>query len=103
MILKMRTQREGKEANVLYDEWNYFDNIESASNYYDEGSGNSVVRCGFRDGSVVTFSILDVAYLMSDAGKTIEKLYAAVRDSDTEAEDAYSTLQDAVSAAKMLD
>lgn len=100
MILKTLDLRKGKEANVLYDEWNYFDNIVSASNYFDEGCGMTVVRCSFRDGNNVTIAIPHEAYLMSDNGKTIERIYAApVEPADSTDEGVYPTMQDAVNKA----
>lgn len=99
MILKTLTTRKGKEANVVFDEWNYFDNIESASHYYDEETRMTVVRCKFRDGNMVTFGIDNVAYLMSDTGKTIERIWAAPVDEEDDTEGHYDTLQDAAVAA----
>lgn len=100
MILKTLDMRKGKEANVLLDEWNYFDNITSASNYFDEGSGMSVVRCTFRDGNTVTIGIPYEAYLMSDSGKTIERIYAAKAEhTGSTDENTLPTLQDAIDFA----
>lgn len=100
MILKMLDYRQGKEQNSAYEEWNYFDNIVSASNYYDEDVKMTVVRCNFRDGNCVTFSIPNVAYLMSDNGKTIEKIMAANVEELGDTEEAvYNTLLDAAQAA----
>ena len=98
MILKVLDYRQG-EKGVIYDEWNYFDNIVSASNYYDEGSKTVVVRCRFRDESDVTFSIPHLAYLMSDTGKTIEKIVPAEPVEIDENDPVYKTLQDAVDKA----
>ena len=100
MILKMLDFRQGKEANVLYDEWTFFDNIESASEYFDEDTKSCVVRCKFRDGNIVTFSVPHVAYLMSDSGKTIDKLVPAPIEElgDNEAP-IFNTLQDAAEEA----
>lgn len=99
MILKVLDYRQGKQQNDVYEEWNYFDNIESASNFFDEEIKMTVVRCKFRDGSVVTFSIPNVAYLMSDAGKTIEKIVAADVEELGDTEPVYNTLQDAAAVA----
>lgn len=100
MILKMLDYRQGKNQNDVYEEWTFFDNIESASEYYDEGSETAVVRCKFRDGNMVTFSILNVAYLMSDSGKTIDKLMPAVVEELCNGEaPIYNTLQDAAEEA----
>ena len=99
MILKIQDFRPAKEHSGEVEEWNYFDNIVSASNYYDEETKSTVVRCRFRDDSVVIFDIPHVAYLMSDAGKTIDRIYKAPdRDTD-EVDKGYDRLQDAAAAA----
>ncbi len=100
MILKTLDYRKSKHDNGVYEEWNYFDNIVNASNYFDEDTKMTVVRCTFRDGNIITFAIPNVAYLMSDTGKTIEKIMAADVEELGNTEDAiYNTLQDAINAA----
>ena len=99
MILKTLDYRPGKEQSNVYEEWNYFDNIVSASNYYDETSGLPVVRCRFRDDNIVTIAIPNVAYLMSDTGKTIDKIMPADVAELGDTEPIYNTMQDAVVAA----
>lgn len=99
MILKVLDYRKAEEHGGAYEEWNYFDNIVNASTYYDEGTKMPAVRCKFRDGSLVTLSIPYVAYLMSDAGKTIEKIVPANVEELGDTEPVYNTLQDAVSVA----
>ena len=101
MILKTLDYRQCKENSGVYEEWNYFDNIVNASTYFDEGSKMTVVRCTFRDGNIITFAIPNVAYLMSDTGKTIEKIMAANVEELGDTEEAvYNTLQDAANAAR---
>lgn len=100
MILKTLDYRQGKHNSGVYEEWNYFDNIVTASNYYDEDIKQTVVRCSFKDGNNVTFAIPNVAYLMSDSGKTIDKIYGAKVDELGDTKEAvYNTLQDAANAA----
>lgn len=99
MILKTLDYRQGKEQNNFYEEWNYFDNIENAASYYDEEVKLPVVRCQFRDGSLVTVTIPNVAYLMSDTGKTIDKIVPADVEELGDTEHVYNTLQDAVTQA----
>lgn len=99
MILKTLDYRQGKEQNNVYDEWNYFDNIMSASSYYDESIGLPVVRCTFRDDNIVTIAIPNVAYLMSDTGKTIDKIMPVDVAELGDTEPIYNTMQDAVVAA----
>ena len=100
MILKTLDYRKSKTDGEVYEEWNYFDNIVSASNYFDEGSKMTVVRCKFQNGNFVTIAIPNVAYLMSDSGKTIDKIYAADVEELGDTEEAiYQTMQDAVDVA----
>lgn len=100
MILKTLDYRKSKHDSGAYEEWNYFDNIVNASNYFDEDTKMTVVRCTFRDGNIITFAIPNVAYLMSDTGKTIEKIMGANVEELGDTEDAvYNTLQDAINAA----
>lgn len=74
MILKTLTHDRGSS-----DCWNYYDNIESASVFFDEGSKMSCVAVRFKgaDNDVV-LGLTDVAYLCNDRGQTIEKLRPAV-------------------------
>lgn len=99
MILKVLDYRQGKEKNHVFEEWTFLDNIVSASSYYDEESKLPAVRCRFRDDSVVTISIPNVAYLMSDTGKTIDKIVPADVEELGDTEPIYNTLQDAVAEA----
>lgn len=99
MILKVLDYRQGKQQNDVYEEWNYFDNIESASHFFDEGSRMTVVRCRFKGGNMVSFAIPNVAYLMSDNGKTIEKIVGANVEELGDTEPVYNTLQDATAVA----
>lgn len=70
MILKTLTHDHG-----LGDCWNWYDNIESASAYFDEGSDMSCIRIKFKDSDAsITIGITDVAYLCNDQGQTIERL-----------------------------
>lgn len=75
MILKTLTHDRGSS-----DCWNYYDNIESASVYFDEGVQMSCVAVRFKGAdSDVVLALNEVAYLCNDMGQTIEKLRPAVR------------------------
>lgn len=99
MILKVLDYKKSEHESVYYDVWNYFDNITSASNYYEEGSGLTVVRCTFRDGNTVTIGIPHEAYLMSDNGKTIQRIFATDNKPGQAETGRYETLQDAIDYA----
>ena len=103
MILKVLDYRQGREQNHVFEEWNFFDNIESASSYYNEETKLPEVSCLFRDGKTVSISVPNVAYLMSDSGKTIDKIIPADVEEIGDDYPIYNTLQEAVDAAKRDD
>lgn len=71
MILKTFTHDRGDSGC-----WNFYDNIESASCYYNANTEHFCVDVMFR-GSIVktTIELTEPAYLCNDKGQTIEKLY----------------------------
>lgn len=104
MILKTLDYRPSKHNSGALEEWNYFDNITSASHYYNEVSNETCVRCNFGNGDYVIIDVPCVAYLMSDSGKTIDKIYGVAKESltdhETGEEIVFPTIQDAVDVAK---
>ena len=101
MILKTLDYRTAADGVGAVEEWNYFDNITSAGCYFDEITKMPCVRCNFRDGNYVVIAVPNVAYLMSDTGKTIEKIVPADVEELGDGENAiYARLQDAVDEAK---
>ena len=76
MILKTLTHDHGES-----DVWNYYDNVESASAYYDENIKEAVVSVRFKNTDEnIVIVITEVAYLCNDEGKTIEKLRPAIKE-----------------------
>lgn len=100
MILKTLNYLKGKQENHEYEEWTYVDNITEASCYFDEDIKMTVVCCSFRDGDKVTVAIPNVAYLMSDSGKTVDRFVAANVEELGDTEPVYNTLIDALAAAR---
>ena len=90
MILKTLTHDRGNG-----DCWNYYDNIESASVFYDEKSKMACVAVMLKDvGSEIVLALNDVAYLCNDRGQTIERLRPAVQDEETKPEDMPKSLKE---------
>lgn len=70
MILKTLTHDHGES-----DCWNWYDNIESASAYFDEGADMACVSIKFKGSDpAIVIGLKDAAYLCNDQGQTIEKL-----------------------------
>ena len=100
MILKMLDYEKMQNASVEKESWTYFDNISTARVTYDEEIGETVVSCTFKgDTGVTTFVVKHMAYLMSDDGKTIDRIRCAEKEGDTCEDASYKTLQEAANAA----
>jgi hypothetical protein len=98
MILKMLDYME--KNGEVYEEWTFFDNIESASEYYDPSAKECCIRAKFRDGNMVTFGIPNCAYLLNDNGKTIDKIVPYNVEQYGEGDETvYPTLQEAADVA----
>lgn len=77
MILKTLTHDRGQS-----DCWNWYDNIESASAYFDESADEVCIALRFKGSSEeIVVAITDIAYLCNDRGQTIEKLLPKKRES----------------------
>jgi hypothetical protein len=100
MILKMLDYEKSKHCNHEVESWTYFDNIETARVTLDEDINETVVSCTFKgDTGIITFTVKHLAYLMSDSGKTIDRIRCAVRDASSGEDKVYDTLQEAADHA----
>lgn len=100
MILKMLDYEKSKHGNYEKESWTYFDNIDTARVTYDEDIEETVVSCTFKgDTGMTTFDVKHLAYLMSDDGKTIDRIRCAEREASTDEDRAYETLQEAAAVA----
>lgn len=74
MILKFRTEcihpATETEGEYRQEQWHYIDGITEASTYYDTEHRAVCVRINRDD----VIALYDEAYLLNDAGKTIEKV-----------------------------
>ena len=100
MILKMLDYEKMQHANSVKESWTYFDNITTARVAYDEDIGETVVSCTFKgDAGITTFTVKHLAYLMSDDGKTIDRIRCAEKEGSTGEDAPYNTLQEAATVA----
>lgn len=98
MVLKMQDYEKSKHGKYDVESWTYFDKIVCARNFFNEDLGETEISCTFADGNIITFVVPYVAYLMSDDGKTIDRICAAKKDAQT-CEEAGMTLQEAIRSA----
>ena len=100
MILKMLDYEQMKHENAVKESWTYFDNIDTARVTYDEDIEETVVSCTFKgDSGMTTFVVKHLAYLMSDDGKTIDRIRCKERDVAADDESVCKTLQEAAHIA----
>lgn len=95
MILKVVNyeKREGKEG--VWEITNYIDGITNASVTFDDSIGLPTVKCTIENAAVITISVPNVAYLMNNNGKTIDRIAKAENDYN----DAFPELHDAIDEA----
>ncbi len=100
MILKMLDYEQMKHENAVKESWTYFDNIDTARVTYDEEIEETVVSCTFKgDSGMTTFVVKHLAYLMSDDGKTIDRIRCAEHDRQLNEDTEHKTLQEAAHIA----
>lgn len=98
MVLKIQDYEKSKHGKYDVESWTYLDKIVCARNFFNEDIKETEISCTFADGNIITFVIPYVAYLMSDDGKTIDRICAAKKNAKPD-EEAGMTLQDALRAA----
>lgn len=100
MILKMLDYEKSKNGSYEKESWTYFDNIDTVRVTYDEDIEETVVSCTFKgDTGMTTFAVKHLAYLMSDDGKTIDRIHCAERTASANEGKVYETLQEAAAVA----
>lgn len=99
MILKVVSyeRREGKEG--VWETANYIDRIINASISFDDDADLPYVKCTLENSAVISISVPNVAYLMNDSGKTIEKIKAPEVCLPGESPEVFPDLHEAVNAA----
>lgn len=74
MILKVVNYEKRNEENGAYEVSDYIDGITNASVTFDESIGLPVVKCTIENSAAISISVPNVAYLMNNNGKTIERI-----------------------------
>lgn len=97
MILKVVTSKKAENGEYFLDTDTYIDGITNASVYFNESEGLPNVKCTLENGALITISVPDVAYLMNNNGKTIERI-APVKD-EMRNSGKYPDLHEAIDAA----
>lgn len=95
MILKVVNyeKREGKDG--AWEVANYIDGVINASVTFDDEEGFPAVKCSIENGTVISISVRNIAYLMNNNGKTIDRIAC---DGYEKGEN-YPQIHDAIDAA----
>jgi hypothetical protein len=75
MILKYKTTKRVDEGDrgSNYDQWNFVDNITNCSVYFNPTTNCTCIDIS-HGGEYMSLALHEEAYLINDAGKTIEKI-----------------------------
>lgn len=95
MILKVVEYEKRDNTGGVWEVTNYIDGITNASVTFDETIGLPTVKCTIENAAVITISVPNVAYLMNNNGKTIDRIAKAENDYN----DAFPELHDAIDEA----
>lgn len=97
MILKVVTSEKAEDGEYFRDTDTYIDGITNASVYFNEAEGLPNVKCTLENGALITISVPNVAYLMNNNGKTIERIAPAKKETCNGGR--YPDLHEAIDAA----
>lgn len=74
MVLKWLTYEKDSKGDGYHEIWNFADNVKEASVYWDDKITCTCVKVSFRDGDSQVFAVHNEGYILSDSGKTIERV-----------------------------
>lgn len=74
MVLKWLTYEKDSKGDGYHEIWNFVDNVKEVSVYWDDKITCTCVKVSFRDGDSQVFAIHNEGYILSDSGKTIERV-----------------------------
>lgn len=74
MVLKWLTYEKDSKGDGYHEIWNFVDNVKEASVYWDDKITCTCVKVSFRDGDSEVFAVQNEGYILSDSGRTIERV-----------------------------
>lgn len=76
MIFKWLTYDIDSEDNGYYEIWHFVDNVKESYVFWNEEAKCTCIHLSFKDGDYKVFDVQNGGYLLSDSGKTIERIKA---------------------------
>lgn len=75
MIFKWLTFEKDNDGKNYHDVWHFVDNVKEVSVFWNEDTKCTCASVWFGDGrEMVTYAVHNAGYLLSDSGKTIERV-----------------------------
>ena len=77
MILKWLTVEKKEDSEVLVDVWHYIDKVDEVTVRWSDVTDGTVVGLRIHDvADIIDVAVTSEAYLLSDDGKTVERIVA---------------------------
>ena len=77
MILKWLTVEKKENSEVLADVWHYIDKVDEVTVRWSDATDGTVVGLRIHDtADIIDVAVTSEAYLLSDDGKTVERIVA---------------------------
>ena len=77
MILKWLTVEKKENSEVLADVWHYIDKVDEVTVRWSDATDGTVVGLRIHDAAdIINVAVTSEAYLLSDDGKTVERIVA---------------------------
>lgn len=77
MILKWLTVEKKENSEVLADVWHYIDKVDEVTVRWSDVTDGTVVGLRIHDAAdIIDVAVTSEAYLLSDDGKTVERIVA---------------------------
>ena len=74
MVLKWLTYEKDSKGDGYHEIWSFVDNVKESSVYWDDKITCTCVKVSFGDGDSKVFAVHNEGYILSDSGKTIERV-----------------------------
>lgn len=77
MILKWLTVEKKENSEALVDVWHYIDKVDEVTVRWSDATDGTVVGLRIHDAAdIIDVAVTSEAYLLSDDGKTVERIVA---------------------------
>lgn len=76
MVFKWLTYEKDSKGDGYHENWHFVDNVKESSVYWDEKLRCTCVHVSIGNDEGCVYPVYNAAFLLSDSGKTIERIKA---------------------------